>query len=281
MKISASKLYDLPSLNEWIDSHYWAEIKGASILIGSSQDDIDNAYNFWKYKLVRSDINTIKFKTWLQKEFPKNKINIKNFKMMYFPITNSQYDFFLRKLIPNSPIPESIRLKEGSVNPVWGITFKQANLYAKTLEKYLSTKNRCHLIKVSVPSEYEWEYAARGNSNNEYPYGNYFDCKKSNTIESGIFTTTPVDTYYKSRSQMGIFDMAGNVEEWTSSIYKPYPGGEYIEDDLSKKNKKYNILKGGCFRLGGDLTRCARRHGLNLSRAPIVGFRLICRNEIY
>lgn len=279
MIIDASRLNHFSNLNEWINSHYWAEIQGATILIGSSQDDIDNATNYWKNKLVRSDINIIKFKTWLQKEFPKHMINIKTFKMMYFPITNSQYNFYIRELITNSPIPESIRLKERSIHPVWGITLNEANLYANTLKKYFSKSSNCSYIKVSIPTEYEWEYAARGISKNEYPYGNLFDCKKCNTIESGIFSTTPVDAYYKSRSPMGIFDMAGNVEEWTSSIYQPYPGGEYIEDDLGKKNKIYNVLKGGCFSLGGDLTRCARRHGLNVSRSPNVGFRLIYRDE--
>lgn len=55
---------------------------------------------------------------------------------------------------------------------------------------------------------------------------------------------------------------AGNVEEWTASAYRPYPGGRAIEDDFfDAYGLGYAVVRGGSFALGGDVSRCARRHG--------------------
>jgi formylglycine-generating enzyme required for sulfatase activity len=71
-----------------------------------------------------------------------------------------------------------------------------------------------------------------------------------------------VERYPNGASEFGIFDLAGNVEEWTADLYAPYPGGVFIHDDLSRCNGSlYRVLRGGSFARGGDLARCARRHG--------------------
>ena len=89
-----------------------------------------------------------------------------------------------------------------------------------------------------------------------------FDAKRCNTKESGIGHTTPVGAYANGVSELGVFDLSGNVEEWTSTIYAPYPGGEYVIDDIhSSFGGPYPILRGGSFARGGDLARGARRHG--------------------
>jgi formylglycine-generating enzyme required for sulfatase activity len=71
--------------------------------------------------------------------------------------------------------------------------------------------------------------------------------------------------------------MAGNVEEWTSTDYHPYPNGSFVADDLAYGSRDgYKILRGGSFARSGDLARCARRHGPHPD--PVFryrGFRLV------
>jgi formylglycine-generating enzyme required for sulfatase activity len=127
-----------------------------------------------------------------------------------------------------------------------------------------------------LPTESEWEYAARGVHGPEYPFGDEFDPSRCNTVESGIGHTTPVDRYGNGVSDWGIFDLPGNVEEWTSDLYAPYPGGEFVHDDLSEQTGgTYPVLRGGSFARGGDLARCARRHGpLPAASGRYRGFRV-------
>jgi formylglycine-generating enzyme required for sulfatase activity len=71
--------------------------------------------------------------------------------------------------------------------------------------------------------------------------------------------------------------LAGNVEEWTGDTYRPYPGGKFVVDDIYLHlGPRYRVLRGGSFALGGDLARCARRHGPH--PAPVFryrGFRIV------
>ena len=154
-------------------------------------------------------------------------------------------------------------------HPVWGVTIEDVKLFIN----YLSNETG---IPVRLPSEAEWEYAARGPSRLEYPYGNVFSPSSANTIESGIRTTTPVYRYECSPSPFGLVDMAGNVEEWVSDCYSPYPGGFLVKDNLVEAlGNSYHVLRGGFFLGGGDLSRCARRHGPFPSEEyQYTGFRL-------
>lgn len=76
-----------------------------------------------------------------------------------------------------------------------------------------------------LPSEAEWEYAARGPSNWRYPWGNSFDETQLNYYETrnSYSNTAPVGSFPDGASWVGALDMAGNVWEWTSSSYSDYP----------------------------------------------------------
>jgi len=100
--------------------------------------------------------------------------------------------------------------KEG--HPVVGVSFYEAKAYAKWDGKRL-------------PTEEEWERAARGTDGREYPWGNEFDKEKCNSVESGIGGTTRVTRYPNVTSSIGCYDMAGNVWEWASSLNRE--GGSY------------------------------------------------------
>ena len=79
------------------------------------------------------------------------------------------------------------------------------------------------------------------------------------------------DSYY------GVSDMAGNVEEYVSSNYTPYPNGQLITDHLVELNGQYRVARGGSFARFRDLARTKRRHGHNPRSATYaMGFRLAC-----
>ena len=170
-----------------------------------------------------------------------------------FPVTNAEYRVFVEATA--RPAPELILLDRSADHPVWGVTYLDAAQYTEWLGERIG--RHCRL-----PTEAEWECAARGPQQSEYPFGNVFDPNKCNTREAGIGGTTPVDHYPDGASGYGVFDLGGNVEEWTSTLYGPYPGGQWIDDDISASiGPHYRVLRGGSFALGGDLARCARRHG--------------------
>jgi iron(II)-dependent oxidoreductase len=131
--------------------------------------------------------------------------------------------------------------------PVIGVCLYEAEAYAAWAGKRL-------------PTELEWERAARWTDGREYPWGDEFDTEKCNVSESGIGQTTRVTRYPNGISKDGCYDMAGNVWEWTSSFY---------DDD-----KQNHVLRGGSWGIGADGCRCAYRFDLSPDfRSRLVGFR--------
>lgn len=240
-------------------------VAGGVARIGSTLDEIEACVEVWGPRLVDPSYTVPMFRSWIMKEHPLHERRIAPFWMGKHPVTNAQYRTFAAQA--RVALPESLARGEPDGCPVWGVTRADAEAYARWLGERTGARYR-------LPTEHEWEHAARGPSRREYPFGDRFDRTLCNTREAGIGHTTPVDAY--PASELGLHDLGGNVEEWTASLYEPYPGGAAVEDDLTRAfGGPYPILRGGSFARGGDLARCARRHGpYPAPEFRYIGFRL-------
>lgn len=116
--------------------------------------------------------------------------------------------------------------------PVANITQDDAKAYAKWAGKRL-------------PSEEEWEKAARGAEGFLYPWGNTWDPTKSNSGEYGMRNTVEVGQMRLDKSPFGVYDMMGNVQEWTADLLKPYKGNKNAED--INFTRGYAVARGSSF----------------------------------
>lgn len=169
-------------------------------------------------------------KPWFLNEHPEHKIIVKEFYIDKFEVTGKDYQEFVTAT--NHRIPSYWQggtfPANQAENPVSMVSWFDAKEYCKWKSKRL-------------PAEVEWERAARGSDGRRFPWGNDFKLKKLNTM--GIHGgTTPVGTFNEGKSPYGIFDMAGNVQEWTLDSYKPYAGNEYEDRDFGEK---FKVVRGG------------------------------------
>lgn len=166
-----------------------------------------------------------------------------------YEVTNREYWIFCQKT--GHPLPPSWEngsfLQGEDEHPVTNISYRDAEKYAQWTNKRL-------------PTEFEWELAARGSLNlladdsgpgsikkspRNFPFGNEFDPMRCNTLESGRGHTIPV-TEMQDESPFGIFGMCGNSREWTSSLYKPYKGHNFISNSDVSGNQ-FRVIRGGSY----------------------------------
>ncbi|MBI3755122.1 MAG: SUMF1/EgtB/PvdO family nonheme iron enzyme [Deltaproteobacteria bacterium] len=182
-----------------------------------------------------------------QDEGPEKKVSLKAFYIDKFEITNEAYKQFVTETKHREPKSWAISgyKEEEKSMPVVFVGYSDASEYCKWRGKRL-------------PAEQEWEKAARGTDGRIYPWGNEFDSSKANTSLSGMVGTTNVGTYDNGKSPYSIYEMAGNVWEWTNSNY----------------DEKRKVVKGGSWGLSHRFARTFTRIGYkNDARINNLGFR--------
>ncbi len=215
-------------------------------------------------------------------EEPLHTLSLPAYYLAKTPITNQQYLAFVQATDyhPPSHWEDGELAAELADHPVINVTWHDALAYCRWLA---SVTGRPY----TLPSEAEWEKAARGVDGRIYPWGNFWDVKRCNTKESRINATTPVSKYPLGASPYGILDMAGNVWEWTRSLWGPedlVPQFKYPYDpldgreDLEASATLRRVLRGGSFNYPHDAARCASRNCLIAGNSNwYVGFRVVLR----
>ena len=206
------------------------------------------------------------------------------------PVTNADYQTFIEDN-PDHPVPYSPMRYAQRYNwdrrtrthprgledhPVVLVTWADALAYCGWLSEV--SGYRCRL-----PTEAEWEKAAcwdpATGQARRYPWGDEFNEKRCNVDAHGALRleSSPVGTYSPAGdSPYGLVDMAGNVWEWTGSLYRPYPydAGDGRED-LDAEGER--VVRGGAYDEGPLLARCAWRNGVRPGlKLANVGFRVVC-----
>jgi len=208
---------------------------------------------------------------------PRYEVALPPYKIGKYPVTVGQFRRFVEASGYKPRDPDCL---QGIPNhPVVYVTWHDARAYCRWLTGVWRAEGKIDLgEEVRLPSEAEWEKAARGAADRRaYPWGSDWDAGKCNTDEGGLGTTSPVGMYPEGGSPYGCLDMAGNVWEWTRSLwgkdvmnpdftypYRPDDGREALEagDEILR------VVRGGSFGINRSNARCAFR----LRHNPSSGF---------
>ena len=202
-------------------------------------------------------------------EMPQRVVYVDEFHIAKYPVTNARYRAFMEAGGYGNPeywSSEGWEWREESymTEPkFWNDDdFNQPN-HPVVGASYYESEAYCRWAGLRLPTEQEWEKAARGTDGRVYPWGDEWQEGRCNSEEAGIRHTTPVNKYRGGASPCGVMDMAGNLNDWTTGWY-----------DSEGVYRGYRPLRGGSWNKGRDTVCCAFRDGLSpASRREDVGFR--------
>jgi len=203
-----------------------------------------------------------------------------------FEVTNAQFNFYIEQTKAKSK-SSTKKWRTNPDMPVVNVTWYEAIRFCQWMtDSYHQHEHPDYVFR--LPTEAEWEKAARGDDGREWPWGNQFTFGKHpedipcNCQKSKVGKPTPVEAYIpKGYSFYRVADMVGNVWEWTQNLLKPYP---YDSQD-GRENPKTpgeRVIRGGSFDKTIRSVRIACRSRLNPGfYLPSVSFRVVFAPPIH
>ena len=197
-------------------------------------------------------------------EKPAHTVTLEAFEIDMFEVTNADFAKFVEETGYQTEAEKAGEMgwrayaEDKDNYPVVKVTWNDADAY-------------CQWAGKRLPTEAEWEKAARGEEGFIYPWGNEWDPAKVNAKESGFRGTVAVGSFAEGASPYGVFDMAGNVWEWMADWYQPYPGSTYQSEYFGEK---FKVTRGGGWFQDANLVATANRSATDPSAAnDDLGFR--------
>ncbi len=207
-------------------------------------------------------------------EKPEHTVNVAEFWIDRDLVTNQQYKKFL-DANPSHPIPdiELQQLKNWSWDADTRTFPKGRETFPVVLVTWNDANAYCQWAGKRLPTEAEWEKAARGTDGRLYPWGNDWGGDKTAFGERGAQDAAPVGKYPAGASPYTVNDMVGNVWQWTSSLFEKYPyNANDGREDLQANGER--VTRGGMFAFGAAVSRANARNKLvPTDKAISVGFR--------
>jgi len=242
-------------------------VPAGEFTMGSTREEVSRAVEECK---ATSKLDDSHCREWFQNEAPSHRIVLDVYYIDKYEVTTSFYSKFMRdSKRPEPPNWDMVNLGVHSNRPVIGIDWSDADAYCRWTGKRL-------------PTEAEWEKAARGTDGRTYPWGNkkpthdfanYWKEKSVNNVYGDVIT--PVGYYESGKSPYGIYDMAGNVWEWVADWYEPsYYQHSEMQNPKGPSRTEKKVLRGGSWNASPILLRATdRKSGPPSLRNHFIGFR--------
>lgn len=265
-KLNAEGWESTPAVSHNVKPPAMLEIPAGEFFMGTSEENIKLLQlreADWAYEWSDNDLFVA--------EQPLHTVSLPAFEIARSPVTNADYHCFIWDVgyrLPRNWTGFTFR-EDTENHPVVGVSKIDA-------EAYIEWLNQKTKMNFRLPTEAEWERAARGTDGRIYPWGNTFDPWRCNTAESVKKGTTPVGFYSPGGdSPCGAADMVGNVWEWTQSLFVQYPYLVTRTSESEIKARGRYVVRGGAWYYTRKLARCAAREGILANHlSPSIGFRL-------
>jgi formylglycine-generating enzyme required for sulfatase activity len=222
-------------------------------------------------------------------EYPAHQVTLTPFFLDETEVTNAEYAKFVQAT--GYPAPANPPAKDEPLWRAWSGPQPPAgqeqwpvrNVTVADAEAFARWRSQRDGFVCRLPTEEEWEFAARdGKPENLYPWGNKFSEGQANMkkFDPANPKNQPeaVRSFAADRTAAGVFDLAGNVYEWTSSKAKYYEGNGKT---LPPAEQNLPVIRGGAYSVTQELNAASRQWAAQITKHPTVGFRLACevKNE--
>ncbi|MEC4677494.1 MAG: SUMF1/EgtB/PvdO family nonheme iron enzyme [Nitrospirota bacterium] len=200
-------------------------------------------------------------------EHPQRMLSIPDYYIDRYEVSNEDYARFVKEKRRNAP-------------KYWGgASYRTGEALLPVVDvNWYEARDYCLFRGKRLPTEAEWEKAARGPDGNLYTWGNEFDATKGNVSAGSHGSIMMIGRFVHDKSAYNVYDLNGNVMEWTADWYKPFPGGDYRSDDFGEQ---FKVAKGDAYGDSGHYTlsifsRLPYRQNVEPeTRLPFLGFRCV------